>query len=100
MRRSRPWPNSSAHTGRLRPRCICNNTVPPTGTPFTNQLLAATYLRILKEAESAGGDRVAQIERARASWSRGFVAEAIERFCRTQEIMDTRGMRHRGVLTA
>ena len=62
--------------------------------------LAATYSRIVKEAESAGGDRVAQIERARESWSKGFVAEAIDRFCRTQEIMDTSGQRHRGVLTA
>jgi len=32
--------------------------------------------------------------------SQGFVAEAIDRFCRTQEIMDTSGRRHRGVLTA
>ena len=85
------WPTSAAVY-------LPNNTVPPTGTLFTNQPLAATYLRILKEAESAGGDRVAQIERARASWSRGFVAEAIDRFCRTQEIMDTSGTRHRGVL--
>ena len=74
--------------------------MPPTGTLFTNQTLAATYLRILKEAESAGGDRVAQIERARASWWHGFVAEAIDRFCRTREIMDTSGRRHRGVLAA
>jgi gamma-glutamyltranspeptidase / glutathione hydrolase len=77
-----------------------DNTVPPSGTLFTNPTLAATYLRILKEAESGGGDRTAQIERARASWSRGFVAEAIDRFCRTQEIMDASGRRHRGVLTA
>jgi gamma-glutamyltranspeptidase/glutathione hydrolase len=74
--------------------------VPPTGTLFTNKTLAATYIRILKEAESAGGDRVAQIEGARKSWSQGFVAEAIDRFCRTQEIMDTSGTRHRGVLVA
>jgi gamma-glutamyltranspeptidase / glutathione hydrolase len=87
------WPTSAAVY-------LPNNTVPPTGTLFTNHTLAATYLRILKEAESAGGDRIAQIERARASWSRGFVAEAIDRFCRTQEVMDTSGMRHRGVLTA
>ena len=33
-------------------------------------------------------------------WSQGFVAEAIDRFCRTQEVMDTSGGRHRGVLTA
>ncbi len=48
------------------------------GTLFTNTKLSATYARILKEAESAGGDRVAQIERARQAWSHGFVAEAIE----------------------
>jgi gamma-glutamyltranspeptidase / glutathione hydrolase len=77
-----------------------NNTVPPTGTLFTNPTLAATYLRILKEAESAGGDRIAQIERARKSWSRGFVAEAIDNFCRTQDVVDTSGKCHRGVLTA
>jgi gamma-glutamyltranspeptidase / glutathione hydrolase len=87
------WPTSAAIY-------LPDNTVPPTGTLFTNPTLAATYLRILKEAESGGGDRTAQIERARASWSRGFVAEAIDRFCRTQEIMDASGRRHRGVLTA
>jgi gamma-glutamyltranspeptidase / glutathione hydrolase len=76
------------------------NKVPALGSLFTNKMLAATYSRIVKDAESAGGDRVAQIERARASWSKGFIAEAIDRFCRTQDIMDTSGHRHRGVLTA
>jgi gamma-glutamyltranspeptidase/glutathione hydrolase len=74
--------------------------VPVPGTLFTNPALAATYQRILDEAESVGGDRDAQIERARAAWSRGFVAEAIDRFCRTQDIMDVTGSKHRGVLTA
>ena len=55
------------------------------------QPLAATYARVLKEAESAGSDRVAQIEKARKVWSQGFVAEAIDKFCRTQEVMDTSG---------
>jgi len=87
------WPTSAAIY-------LPNNAVPPTGALFANQTLAATYRRILDEAESAGGDRIAQIERARASWSHGFVAEAIGRFCRTQEIMDTSGERHRGVLAA
>ena len=68
--------------------------VQPTAT------LADTYARIVAEAESAGGDRERQIEKARACWSRGFVAEAIDKFCRTQEVMDTSGERHRGVLTA
>ena len=36
---------------------------------------------------------------ARKAWSQGFVAEAIDKFCRTQEVMDTIGERHRGVLT-
>jgi len=87
------WPTSAAVY-------LPNGNVPPTGTLFTNPTLAATYLRILKEAESAGGNRITQIERARASWSRGFVADAIDKFCRTQEVMDTSGSRHRGVLAA
>ncbi|MGO9698603.1 MAG: gamma-glutamyltransferase family protein [Xanthobacteraceae bacterium] len=86
------WPTSAAVY-------LPGGAVPPTGTLFVNKPLAATYLRILKEAESAGGDRIAQIERARESWSQGFVADAIDRFCRTHEIIDTSGTRHRGVLT-
>ncbi len=87
------WPTSAAVY-------LPDNKVPETGSLFTNKTFAETYSRIVKEAESAGGDRVAQIERARQAWSHGFVAEAIDRFCRTQEIMDTSGARHRGVLTA
>jgi gamma-glutamyltranspeptidase / glutathione hydrolase len=87
------WPTSAAV---YLPR----NEVPAAGSLFANEGLAATYRRIVKEAEGVGGDRVAQIERARESWSRGFVAEAIDRFCRTQAVMDTSGERHRGVLTA
>jgi gamma-glutamyltranspeptidase / glutathione hydrolase len=74
--------------------------VPQRGTLFKNPVLAATYERMLKEAESAGGDRVRQIEAARETWSRGFIAEAIGRFCATQEAMDTSGVPHRGLLTA
>ncbi|MDE2375129.1 MAG: gamma-glutamyltransferase family protein [Hyphomicrobiales bacterium] len=88
----RHWPTSAAVY-------LPGGNVPAPGTLFSNPTLAATYARILKEAESAGGDRVAQIERARKSWSHGFVAEAIDRFCRTQDVFDTSGERHRGVLT-
>jgi gamma-glutamyltranspeptidase/glutathione hydrolase len=69
------------------------------GTIFSNPKFAETYERILREAESGGGSRENEIERARKSWSQGFVAEAVDRFCRTQEVMDTSGRRHRGVLT-
>src|SRR3989440_1742100 len=77
-----------------------NDEVPKPGTLFTNQRLSETYARILKEAEGAGSDRTAQIERARQAWSQGFVAEAIDQFCRTQEVMDVSGSPHRGVLSA
>ncbi len=87
------WPTSAAVY-------LPNDKVPAAGEMFANTALAATYTRIVKEAESAGRDRVAQIERARKAWSHGFVAEAIDRFCRTQDIMDTSGHKHRGVLTA
>jgi gamma-glutamyltranspeptidase/glutathione hydrolase len=86
------WPTSAAVY-------LPDGEVPAPGTLFTNAALADTYARLLREAESAGSDRVAQIERARKSWSQGFVAEAIDRFCRTQEVMDVTGERHRGVLT-
>jgi gamma-glutamyltranspeptidase/glutathione hydrolase len=74
-------------------------SVPEPGAIFTNPALSNTYERILAEAESGGRGREGEIERARKSWSQGFVAEAIDRFCRTQEVMDTSGGRHRGVLT-
>ncbi|HEY4747786.1 MAG TPA: gamma-glutamyltransferase, partial [Steroidobacteraceae bacterium] len=86
------WPTSAAVY-------LPGGKVPETGSLFTNRALADTYARVLREAESAGGDRVAQIEHARKTWSQGFVAEAIDKFFRTQEIMDTSGERHRGLLT-
>src|SRR5262245_51998165 len=66
--------------------------------PFRTPAIAATYSRILGEAEAAGGDRVRQIEAARRAFYRGFVAEAIDRFYRT-ELVDSTGRRHRGLLT-
>jgi gamma-glutamyltranspeptidase/glutathione hydrolase len=86
------WPTSTAIY-------LPGGNVPKPGVLFANQTLADTYSRVLREAESAGGDRVAQIERARKTWSQGFIAEAIDKFCRTQEVMDVSGERHRGVLT-
>jgi gamma-glutamyltranspeptidase/glutathione hydrolase len=73
--------------------------VPVPGELFTNRRHAETYKRILKEAEAGGGGREAEIERARRAWSQGFVAEAIDRFCRSSEVMDVSGRRNRGVLT-
>jgi gamma-glutamyltranspeptidase/glutathione hydrolase len=85
------WPTSAAVWLR-------NGHVPPPGTLFANPALADTYERILREA-AGPGSREDRIERARKAWSQGFVAEAVDRFCRTQELMDVSGERHRGFLT-
>jgi len=73
--------------------------VPGPGSRFANPALAATYTKILAEAEAAGRDRDKQIEAARRTWYDGFVAEAIGTFAAT-EVMDVTGERHRGFLTA
>jgi gamma-glutamyltranspeptidase/glutathione hydrolase len=86
------WPTSAAVY-------LPNGEVPAPGSLFRNPVLADTYERLLKEAEAAGGDRERQIERARRVWSQGFVAEAVDRFCRMQEVMDVTKRAHRGVLT-
>src|SRR5206468_5881059 len=49
--------------------------------------------------ESRGGTREQELERARALWYEGFVAERIDDFART-EVMDASGTRHRGLLRA
>ena len=69
------------------------------GTIFANPTLGKTYTRVLNEAQAAGGDRVRQIEAARKTWYKGFVAEAIDTFCRTQAVMDVSGRPHKGLLT-
>jgi gamma-glutamyltranspeptidase/glutathione hydrolase len=73
--------------------------VPRPGSLFRNPALAETYGRILAAAEDAGGDREAQIEAARRAWYQGFVAAAIDRFCREEAVLDSSGRRHRGLLT-
>jgi len=86
------WPTSAAlwlRGGGPRP-----------GGLWTNPALADTYARVVREAESAGADRVAQIDAARRAWYGGFVAEAIDRFCRAQAVLDTSGRAHGGLLTA
>jgi gamma-glutamyltranspeptidase / glutathione hydrolase len=87
------WPTSAA-------LYLPNGKVPQAHALFRNSAHAETYIRILREAEAGGGDRAAEINRARHTWSQGFVAEEVDRFCRTQEVMDVSGRRHKGVLTA
>ena len=86
------WPTSAAVF-------LPGGNAPAAKTLFRNPALAETWKRILKEAEAKGGNREAEIEAARAAFYKGFVAEAIDRFSRSNEVMDQSGARHRGVIT-
>lgn len=71
----------------------------PVSVRHRNPVLADTWERLLAEADRAGSDRVAQIDAARDAWYRGFVAEAVDAFCRNA-FRDDSGRDHAGVLTA
>jgi gamma-glutamyltranspeptidase/glutathione hydrolase len=86
------WPSSAA-------TWLAGGAAPEPWSLFRNPLLARTYRRILGEAEAAGGARTRQIEAARRAWSCGFVAEAIDRFCRGAPVKDVSGRAHKGLLT-
>lgn len=86
------WPSSAA--------IYCpGGKVPEPNQLFSNPVLADTFERILREAESAGSSREREIEAARDAFYRGFVAESVDRFCRDNEFLDTSGRRHSGFLS-
>jgi gamma-glutamyltranspeptidase/glutathione hydrolase len=72
--------------------------VPKPRTLFRNATLAQTYRRIVAEAEARSNGREEQIDAARDVIYRGFVAEAIVRFCAETEWRDSSGSRHGGLL--
>ena len=72
--------------------------VPAPGARFSNPRLAATYQRILDEAEAASADRDEQIEAARRVFYDGFVAEALAGYLHVAEVLDVTGRRNRGLL--
>jgi gamma-glutamyltranspeptidase/glutathione hydrolase len=85
------WPSSAA-------MYLIDSVPPAPGSLLANRVLAATYRRVLAEAEAAGPDRESQLEAARRAWYDGFVAEEIATFAAT-EVMDADGdERHRGLL--
>jgi gamma-glutamyltranspeptidase/glutathione hydrolase len=73
--------------------------VPEPGSLFRNPGLAATYRRLVAEAERASADREEQIEAAREAFYSGFVAEAIAAYLERTEALDSSGRRHRGLLS-
>ncbi|MBL4720077.1 MAG: gamma-glutamyltransferase family protein, partial [Alphaproteobacteria bacterium] len=86
------WPTSAA-------LFLPNGRPPVPGTLFYNPTMAATWQRLIAEGKAAGGSREAQIDATRNAWYEGFVAEAMDKFCRENEVMDVSGRRHSGVLT-
>jgi gamma-glutamyltranspeptidase/glutathione hydrolase len=88
---TRDWPTSA--------EIYLSGGAPGPGSRFANQPLAATYARVLDEAEAAAPDREGQIEAARRAWYEGFVAEAIDDYLGKAEVMDVTGQRNRGLLT-
>ncbi|HEX9517722.1 MAG TPA: gamma-glutamyltransferase family protein [Streptosporangiaceae bacterium] len=87
---TRYWPSSA--------EIYLAEGTPAPGGRFANKSLADTYIRVLAEAEAASSDRDAQIEAARRAWYEGFVAEAIDVFVASAQIMDVTGRPSRGLL--
>jgi gamma-glutamyltranspeptidase/glutathione hydrolase len=87
------WPSSAA-------TWLTSGGVPAAGSLWRNPELAATYRRVVEQAEAAATDREQQVAAARDAFYRGFVAERIADFCATQDVMDTSGTPHRGLLDA
>ena len=73
--------------------------LPQEGDFFTNKKMADTYLRIINEAEAKSKDKKEQIQQARNIWSKGFIAEEIDNYCKNNSVMDTTEKRHKGLLT-
>jgi gamma-glutamyltranspeptidase/glutathione hydrolase len=71
---------------------------PAEGTLFRNPALAATWRRVIAEAEAAGSGRETQIDAARRVWREGFVAAALAEAA-ARPTVDTSGERHSGTLT-
>jgi len=72
---------------------------PRPGGMWRNATLAATWRRLVADAEAAGPDRETQIQAGRDAFLRGFVAEAIADFVACAEVMDSSGRRNRGLLS-
>ncbi|WP_432092861.1 gamma-glutamyltransferase family protein [Streptomyces sp. bgisy100] len=71
---------------------------PAEGSLVRNPALAATWRRVIAEAEAAGEGRETQIEAARRVWREGFVADALSDAA-ARPTRDSSGGRHAGTLT-
>lgn len=74
------------------------SALPDIGSALKNSVAAETFERLIVEAEAAGVDRLSQIEAARHAWSDGFIADAIDRFCKDTRVIDVSGDEHGALL--
>ncbi|NVO58539.1 gamma-glutamyltransferase family protein [Rhodobacteraceae bacterium B1Z28] len=88
---AKEWP-SSAETW------LPDGQAPEPNANFANPALAATYERLVSDAEAAHEDRVDQIDAARRVWRQGFVADRIFDYLADASVMDVSGQRNRAVL--
>jgi len=74
---------------------------PRPGSLVRNEQLGRTLQRLVAAAQEDGGrrDRSGQIGAARQAFYEGFVAEAIDEFVRSTDVLDATGRHHRGFLT-
>ncbi|TDE54563.1 gamma-glutamyltransferase family protein [Nonomuraea mesophila] len=86
------WPTSAA-------TWLPGGAAPAPGTKLANPVLAATYRRLVAEAEAASSIREGQLAAARKAWYEGFVAEAIAEFSTKTAWRDSSGEVHGGLLT-
>jgi gamma-glutamyltranspeptidase/glutathione hydrolase len=86
------WPTSA-------PVWLPGGDVPEAGELFCNPVLADFWGRLLSEAESARGGREAEIEAARTAFYEGFVGEAVDAFMANACVIDSTGVRRKGVLS-
>ncbi len=86
------WPTSFA-------TWLPGGSAPEAHSNVRNPVLADCWKRILKEA-SVKSDRQEQIELARHAFYRGFVAEQIDTWLQSAEVMDASNERHKAVLNA
>ena len=73
-----------------------DGNVPRPGSLLRRPALADTYERLSREA--VGITREARIDAVRRVWYQGFVAEAVDKYFRGNEVLDVTGRRHRGLL--
>ena len=85
------WPSSAS--------VYLRDGVPRPWEMFRNRDLAATYRRLVREADASARGREEQIDGALRAFYAGFVAEAVDRHSK-RAVMDSSGEPHPGLLGA